>query len=46
VTGKDALGNDLHDWKSIWLIPAAGALAVLVLFAFSFKDRIQADGKH
>lgn len=27
-----------HDWKSIWLIPAAIALAVLVLFVLLFKN--------
>jgi len=33
-----------HDWKSIWLIPAAGAAAVLVLFALTFNDRVSTDG--
>jgi nucleoside transporter len=28
-----------HDWKTIWLVPAIGAAAVLVLFAIFFKDR-------
>jgi nucleoside transporter len=28
-----------HDWRSIWLIPAAMAGAVLVLFALTFRDR-------
>jgi len=27
-----------HDWKSIWLIPAAIALAVFLLYAFLFKE--------
>jgi nucleoside transporter len=33
-----------HDWKTIWLIPAAGAAAVLVLFALTFHDRVKTDG--
>jgi len=29
---------DGHDWKSIWMVPAAIAALVLLLFAFFFKD--------
>src|SRR5687767_14373517 len=28
-----------HEWTSIWLVPAVGALAVLILFAALFRDR-------
>ncbi len=27
----------IHDWPTIWLVPAAGAFAVLILFAVIFK---------
>ena len=32
-----------HDWKGIWLIPAAIAAVVLLLFLLLFKDRNQPD---
>jgi len=34
----------VHDWRSIWLIPAAMALGVLLLFAafFSYREEAKA----
>lgn len=41
VAGKVAdqylISENMHDWKSIWIIPALFALAVLLVFALSFK---------
>lgn len=37
VAEKYALPGGGHDWKSIWMIPAIIAFAILVLFALLFK---------
>jgi MFS family permease len=31
-------GSILHDWRSIWMTPALGAVAVLVVFLIFFRD--------
>lgn len=38
VTDQYQTANDLHDWYSIWMIPAAIAGGVLLLFLLSFKN--------
>ena len=33
-----------HDWRAIWTVPAVGAFAILVVFAFLFRPRPVAVG--
>jgi len=35
------LPDGLHDWRAIWTVPAVGAFAILVAFAFLFRPRPQ-----
>jgi nucleoside transporter len=35
------LPDGLHDWRAIWTVPAVGAFAILVVFAFLFRPRPQ-----
>lgn len=39
VIDTTADGTPIYDWASIWLIPAAMAGVVLILFALFFRDR-------
>jgi nucleoside transporter len=38
VVDAYALTNG-HDWRTIWMVPAIGALAVAIVFALMFKER-------
>lgn len=38
ITDFYASGENAHDWPAIWIIPAAFALGVSVLFAFLFRN--------
>lgn len=39
VEAFEVAGGLGHDWRSIWLVPAVGAVAVLILFAVLFRPR-------
>ncbi len=41
VVDRYRLPDGLHDWRAIWTVPAVGALAILVIFAFLFRPRPQ-----
>ncbi len=41
LAAADAAGTATHDWSAIWLVPAAGSVAVLILFALFFKPTAQ-----
>jgi hypothetical protein len=38
ISDQYILADESHDWEVIWLIPAAFALGVMVLFMVIFKD--------
>jgi nucleoside transporter len=39
IVGRYEIGAAQHDWQTIWLVPSAMALGVLVLFAIFFNYR-------
>ena len=39
IVDANQLTASLHDWRTVWLIPAAIAAGVLVVFLLLFKDR-------
>ena len=37
-TLAEPIGNIAHDWTSIWIYPAWGSVAVLVVFLIFFRE--------
>jgi hypothetical protein len=37
-TLENAIGTIAHDWQGIWIYPAWGSVAVLVIFLVFFKN--------
>ena len=37
-----ATGDNLHNWETIWLVPAVFSAAVMIFFAIFFKDKVKA----
>jgi len=35
------IGDGLHDWRSIWMVPALLAIGVFVFFTVFFKDKLK-----
>jgi nucleoside transporter len=42
IFDKNTLAKDVHDWRMIWLIPAAIAAVVLLAFLLFFRERTPA----
>lgn len=38
VANSNVIGDSMHDWKQVWIFPAAFAAAVFVIFALLFKN--------
>ncbi len=44
-TLKEPIGTIAHDWHGIWIYPAWGAVAVLIIFLIFFRDPVKKAGK-